>query len=153
MPAPPAERDPRLVGDGDPSDVIGALHIQYNARPGKLPSNLCAALTTRRVAIQSLLCEAGRVGGGVDGDRVAACGGAQEREDAADEEAFEGSEGFLVGFAVGFAAGEVLARWCVDARLGDGDDVDGVVELAVAMRLRRWRCCLPEEASRGAMPA
>jgi hypothetical protein len=51
---------------------------------------------------------------------------------AADEEAFEGAEGFLVGLAVGFAAGEVLARRSIDPRLGDGDDVDGVVELAVA---------------------
>jgi len=52
--------------------------------------------------------------------------------DGAGELAFEAAEGFAAAFAFGLFAFEVLLRWWVDAALGDGDAVQGAVELAVA---------------------
>ena len=46
--------------------------------------------------------------------------------------AFEAAECFAAAFAFGLFALEVGARWRVDAALGDGDAVEGAVELAVA---------------------
>ena len=106
-----------------------------------------------RSRLRFLLCQTGCERGAADRDRTAAWGGAHEGENAADEEAFQRAERFLVGLAVGFATGEVLARGCVDAGLGDGDDVDGVVELAVAGAVEPVALLFAEEASSGAMPA
>ena len=48
------------------------------------------------------------------------------------ESAFECSDGFFVGVAVGGSPVKEAARWGVVAGLGEGDAVDGSVELAVA---------------------
>jgi hypothetical protein len=45
---------------------------------------------------------------------------------------FEAAEGFAAALALGLLALEVSLRWFVDAALGDGDAVQGAVELAVA---------------------
>jgi hypothetical protein len=46
--------------------------------------------------------------------------------------AFEAAEGFAAALAFGLFALEVGTRGRVDAALGDGDAVEGAVELAVA---------------------
>ena len=56
----------------------------------------------------------------------------QSLEDGADEESFEAAEGFAAALALGLLALEVGAGGWVDAALGDGDAVEGAVELAVA---------------------
>ena len=52
--------------------------------------------------------------------------------DGAGELSFEAAEGFAVALAFGLFAFEVGAGGWVDAALGDGDAVEGAVELAVA---------------------
>src|SRR5206468_3835054 len=91
-----------------------------------------------------LLCQGRRAGGRVavdhgaglgDEGRVAAgvCRGRlEELEDAAGEVAFEAAQCFSRGLAFCLFAGEVGSGLGVDASLGDGDAVQGAVELAVA---------------------
>jgi hypothetical protein len=61
--------------------------------------------------------------------------------DAAGEVAFEAAQGFAVGLAFGAFAGEVVARFGVAARAGDGDAVDGVraQDLATVKRVAASR--------------
>jgi hypothetical protein len=56
----------------------------------------------------------------------------EEVPDAAGEVAFEAADGFAVGLAFGGLAGDVVAGFWVAAGAGDGDAVDGGVDLAVA---------------------
>ena len=69
-----------------------------------------------------------RVGSQGHGHRV----GAQGAVDGVGESAFELAEGFGLGVAGGAAAAEVGGSVGVPAELGDGDAVDGGVELPVA---------------------
>jgi hypothetical protein len=69
------------------------------------------------------------------------------------EVAFEGAAGFARCFAFADLAGEVGAGAGVDAGLGDGDAVQGGVDLAVSAAWRRWRpAVVPEPQGMGAMP-
>ena len=52
--------------------------------------------------------------------------------DAAGEVAFEGADGFAVGLAFALLARDVGDRFGVTASAGDGNAVDGGVDLAVA---------------------
>ena len=52
--------------------------------------------------------------------------------DAAGEVALEAADGFFGALAFGAFAGDVVLRFGVAAQAGDGDAVDGVVDLAVA---------------------
>jgi len=56
----------------------------------------------------------------------------QEVPDAAGEVALEAADGFAGGLAFGLFAGAVVARLGVAAGAGDGDAVNGRVDLAVA---------------------
>jgi hypothetical protein len=60
----------------------------------------------------------------------------QEVPDAAGEVAFEASDGFAAGLAFRRLAGEVVAGFRVAAGAGDGDAVDGGVDLAVAAAIQ-----------------
>ena len=64
-------------------------------------------------------------GGGVGGER-------EEVVEASREVAFEAAQRSLLGFAFGLFAGKVLAGGGVVLGAGDRDDVQRVVELAVA---------------------
>src|SRR5436190_23991358 len=92
-----------------------------------------------------LLCQFEASGRGVaaDGDgarpaRFGACGdggrwvGLEEVPDAADEVALEAADGLAAGLALGLSAREVGGGLGVEASLGDGEAVQGAVELAVA---------------------
>ena len=54
-------------------------------------------------------------------------------------------------FAFGSAALQLGGGRRVAAHPGDGDDVDGAVELPSPRRLRRWRAVRPEDAGTGAV--
>jgi hypothetical protein len=56
----------------------------------------------------------------------------EEVPDPAGEVALEGADGFAVGLAFGGLAGDVGLGFGVAAGTGDGDAVDGRVDLAVA---------------------
>ena len=118
-----AEPGPRLVGDRDPSDVMVALHIRYNARPGKLPSNPCRRVdnATCRTSVQVCAgvlgpqsdAQAGRQPVRVDlprparpGGRVLGAAGGQ-RESIFDR---EGSEEDPAGLRVGIQHRRVQVR-------------------------------------------
>ena len=64
----------------------------------------------------------------------------------------ETSQRFPVAFAGGSFAVVVGAAGGVMADLGDGHDVQAIVELAVPARDRRWRTTSPEDTSIGAVP-
>ena len=59
-------------------------------------------------------------------------GRVQQLPDAACEVALEAADRFAVGLAFGLLAGDELHRLGVAAGAGDGDAVDGRVDLAVA---------------------
>jgi hypothetical protein len=61
---------------------------------------------------------------------------AQEVPDAAGEVAFEAAHGFEAGLAFDAFAGQVVARFGVAAGAGQGDAVDGGVELSVAAAVK-----------------
>src|SRR5215218_10387040 len=56
----------------------------------------------------------------------------EEVPEAAGEVAFEAADGFLGAFAFGAFAGDVVLGFGVAAQAGDGDAMDGRVDLAVA---------------------
>ena len=56
----------------------------------------------------------------------------EESPDAPGEEALDAADGFAFGLAFGDSAGDVGAGGWVAALLGDGDEVERPVELAVA---------------------
>ena len=83
-----------------------------------------------------LLCQAGIVRESADDDAaVAPAGldeGCEEMVKAAREVALEAADRFAVGLALGLFAGQVGLGLGVVSCASDGDDVQGVVELAVA---------------------
>ena len=76
-----------------------------------------------------LLCQEVDGWGGVPRLRV---GRAQQLPDAAGEVALEAADGVAVGLAFGLLARDVVRVSRVAAGAGDGDAVDGGVDLAVA---------------------
>src|SRR4051794_33039223 len=56
----------------------------------------------------------------------------EEAPDATGDEAFDAADGFAFGLALGDAAGDVGLRGWVASPLGDGDEVERPVELAVS---------------------
>ncbi len=69
--------------------------------------------------------------------------GGEDVVEAASEVAFEAADRFAFAFAFGLFAGEVgLGRW-VTAGAGDRDDVQRVVELAVAAAMQPVTVALP----------
>ena len=61
-----------------------------------------------------------------------AVGGLQESVEVSGDVAFEGADRFAAGFAFADAAVDVVDGAWVAAGAGEGDGVDGVVELSVA---------------------
>src|ERR687885_1043853 len=59
-------------------------------------------------------------------------GGLEQVPEAAGEVALEAADGFFGAFAFGAFAGDVVLGFAVAAKAGDGDAVDGGVDLAVA---------------------
>src|SRR3954449_2846861 len=58
--------------------------------------------------------------------------GLEEVPDAAGEVALEAADGFAAGLAFGLSAGEIGGALGVQAALGDGQAMQGAVDLAVA---------------------
>ena len=56
----------------------------------------------------------------------------EESPDSPGEEALDAADGFSIGLAFGDSTGDVGAGGGVAALFGDGDEVEGPVELAVA---------------------
>ena len=69
-------------------------------------------------------------------------GGLEEVPDAAGEVAFEAADGFAGGLAFGAFAVEVGARLGVAAGAGDGDAVNGRIDLAVAAAVETVAVCV-----------
>ncbi len=66
----------------------------------------------------------------------------EEVPDPAGEVALEAADRFSVGLAFGSFASDVVLRFGVAARAGDGDAVDRGVELAVAAAIEAVALCL-----------
>ncbi len=78
----------------------------------------------------------------------------QETPDASGDEPFDASSGLSFGLAFGGSAGDVGLGRRAASLPGDGDEVEGPVELAVAATVEAGRVWFwPEVASIGALPA
>ena len=73
--------------------------------------------------------------------------------DPSGEVAFEAADGVFGAFAFGAFAGDVVLGLVVAAQAGDGDAMDGGVDLAVAAAVEPCRLVLPELTGIGATPA
>src|SRR3954469_18310438 len=79
--------------------------------------------------------------------------GVEDVPDAAGEVAFEAADRFSFALAFGELFGHVVAGLGVAARAGDGDAVQGGVDLAVAAAVEAVAVVRPEETGMGATPA